>query len=448
MGYLKRKADLFLQAWKRDPDRYPLIIKGARQVGKTETIRRFAAENYAQLIEINFITEPVYKSIIEEGFSADSITKLISRIDPGKKFRPGETLIFFDEIQDFPEIATSLKFFREDGRYDVICSGSLLGVQYHRIASISVGYKMDYPMYSMDFEEFLWAKGYSADVIDDMLQHMLSETAFSTTEHTMYSTLFLEYCILGGMPAIVQNYIERGTFEGSQDLQRQLLRDYENDIVKYAEGLDKAKILSVYRSIPAQLAKENKKFQYSKIAKGARSKDYMGCVEWLKDAGLINVCACLQFPELPLKGNVNEEKFKVYMADTGLLVANLDDEAQLDLRAHKNLGVYKGALYENFAAEALTKQDYGLFYYSKENSTLEEDFFIRSANELIPLEVKANTNRSKSLAQLIKSDSYPDIRHGIKLTIGNVGASENIITFPYFCAFLLKRYMREQKVFE
>ena len=147
MGYLKRKADLFLQAWKRDPDRYPLIIKGARQVGKTETIRRFDAENYAQLIEINFITEPVYKSIIEEGFSADSITKLISRIDPGKKFRPGETLIFFDEIQDFPEIATSLKFFREDGRYDVICSGSLLGVQYHRIASISVGYKMDYPMY-------------------------------------------------------------------------------------------------------------------------------------------------------------------------------------------------------------------------------------------------------------------------------------------------------------
>ena len=448
MGYLKRKADLFLQAWKRDPDRYPLIIKGARQVGKTETIRRFAAENYAQLIEINFITEPVYKSIIEEGFSADSITKLISRIDPGKKFRPGETLIFFDEIQDFPEIATSLKFFREDGRYDVICSGSLLGVQYHRIASISVGYKMDYPMYSMDFEEFLWAKGYSADVIDDMLQHMLSETAFSPTEHTMYSTLFLEYCILGGMPAIVQNYIERGTFEGSQALQRQLLRDYENDIVKYAEGLDKAKILSVYRSIPAQLAKENKKFQYSKVAKGARSRDYMGCVEWLKDAGLVNVCACLQFPELPLKGNVNEEKFKVYMADTGLLVANLDDEAQLDLRAHKNLGVYKGALYENFAAEALAKQDYGLFYYSKENSTLEEDFFIRSANELIPLEVKANTNRSKSLAQLIKSDSYPDIRHGIKLTIGNVGASENIITFPYFCAFLLKRYMREQKVFE
>lgn len=148
--------------------------------------------------------------------------------------------------------------------------------------------------------------------------------------------------------------------------------DYENDIVKYAQGLDKAKILSVYRSIPAQLAKENKKFQYSKVSKGGRSKDYMGCVEWLKDAGLINVCECLQFPELPLKGNVDESKYKVYISDTGLLVASLDDESQIDLRANKNLGIYKGALYENFAAEALVKQGYGLYYYSKDNSTPDE----------------------------------------------------------------------------
>lgn len=448
MSYLVRKADNFLLEWKSNSDRYPLIIKGARQVGKTETIRKFAQANYKNVIEINFITEPVYKSIIEEGFSTDSITKLISRIDPSKHFSAEDTLIFFDEIQDFPEIATSLKFFKEDGRFDVICSGSLLGVQYHRIASISVGYKMDYQMYSMDFEEFLWAKGYSEDTMNDMTSHMLTQTPFSSTEHNIFSNLFIEYCILGGMPAIVSNYISKGTFEGSLDLQRQLLIDYENDIIKYAEGLDKAKILSVYRSIPAQLAKENKKFQYSKVTKGGRSKDYMGCIEWLKDAGLINVCECLQFPELPLKGNVNENKYKVYTSDTGLLVANLDDEAQIDLRANKNLGVYKGALYENFAAEALVKQGYGLYYYSKENSTLEEDFFIRSTNELIPIEVKANTNQSKSIRQLINSNSYADIKHGIKLTTGNVGESDNIITFPYFCAFLLKRYMNEQDVFK
>lgn len=448
MSYLVRKADTFLLEWKNSSERKPLIIKGARQVGKTETIREFAKKNYKNIVEINFITEPSYKAIIGEGFSADSIVKLISRIDPTKHFKEHETLIFFDEIQDFPEIATSLKFFKENGKYDVICSGSLLGVQYHRIASISVGYKMDYQMYSMDFEEFLWAKGYSGETISDMLLHMLDGKAFSEAEYSTFSNLFLEYCILGGMPAIVSNYIEKGTFEGSLALQRQLLVDYENDIVKYAEGLDKAKILSVYRSIPAQLAKENKKFQYSKVSKGGRSKDYMGCVEWLKDAGLINVCNCLEFPELPLKGNVNETKFKIYISDTGLLVASLDDEAQVDLRANTNLGIYKGALYENFAAEALIKQGYGLYYYSKENSTLEEDFFIRSANELIPVEVKANTNRAKSMSQLIKSEMYADIRHGIKFTTGNVGMSGAIVTFPYFCTFLLKRYMEKQEFFQ
>ena len=418
MGYLVRKADAFLREWKKNPDRKPLIIKGARQVGKTETIRTFARENYKNVIEINFITEPSYKVIVEEGFSAEHIIKLISRIDPTKHFEENETLIFFDEIQDFPEIATALKFFKENGKYDVICSGSLLGVQYQRIASISVGYKTDYQMYSMDFEEFLWAKGYSEEAISDMLCHMLEGVAFSEAEQMIFSNLFLEYCILGGMPAIVSSYIERETFEGSLDLQHQLLVDYENDIVKYAQGLDKAKILSVYRSIPAQLAKENKKFQYSKVSKGGRSKDYMGCVEWLKDAGLINVCECLQFPELPLKGNVDESKYKVYISDTGLLVASLDDESQIDLRANKNLGIYKGALYENFVAEALVKQGYGLYYYSKDNSTLEEDFFIRSANELIPVEVKANTNRAKSMRQLIKSNTYTDIKHGIKLMAG------------------------------
>lgn len=448
MGYLTRKADSFLIEWKNNADRYPLIIKGARQVGKTETIRKFAKENYKSLVEINFITEPMYKAIIEEGFSADSIVKLISRIDPSKHFEQNNTLIFFDEIQDFPEIATALKFFKEDGKYDVICSGSLLGVQYNRISSISVGYKTDYQMFSMDFEEFLWAKGYSEDVISDMLKHMLEVEPFTELEQNIFSNLFLEYCILGGMPAIIDNYIKKGTFEGSLELQHQLLTDYENDIVKYAEGLDKAKILSVYRSIPAQLARENKKFQYSKVAKGGRSKDYMGCIEWLKDASLINVCNCLEFPELPLKGNIDENKYKVYISDTGLLVASLDDESQIDLRANKNMGIYKGALYENFAAEALVKQGYGLYYYSKDNSTLEEDFFIRSANELIPVEVKANTNQSKSMNQLINGKSYKDIKHGIKFTTGNIGMSGNIVTMPYFCTFLLRRYMEKQKFFE
>ena len=222
----------------------------------------------------------------------------------------------------------------------------------------------------------------------------------------------------------------------------------KEDIRKYAEGLDQTKIVSVYRNVPVQLAKENKKFQLSKIDKKARSREYMGCITWLEDAGVISVCYCLQYPELPLKGNYDDSKFKIYYPDTGLLIASLDEEAQEDLRANKNLGVYKGALYENFVAEALVKQGYGLYYYSKDNSTLEEDFFIRSANELIPVEVKANTNRAKSMRQLIKSDTYTDIKHGIKLMAGNVGISENIVTFPYFCTFLLKRYMGKQNLFQ
>lgn len=447
MKYLERKADKYLLAWKEQPNHLPLIIKGARQIGKTETIRKFASENYEHIVEINFVTEPKYKTIIENGFSADEIIKLITFIDPGKQFYAGKTLLFFDEIQDFPEIATSLKFFKEDGRFDVICSGSLLGIQYKRIASISVGYKMDYQMYSLDFEEFLWAKGYGSDIIEDMLSHMLAGKPFSSLEYDIYSKLFLEFCILGGMPNIVSRYIEQNHFQDSLSLQRQLLIDYESDVRKYAEGLEQTKIINVYRSIPAQLAKENKKFQYSKVVKGARSKEYMGCIDWLSDAGLINVCHCMSFPELPLKENIDENKFKVYVSDTGLLVASLDDEAQEDLRANRNLGVYKGALYENFAAEALTKQDYGLYYYKKENSTLEEDFFVRSANELIPVEIKSNQNRSKSLQQLIASDHYPDIRHGIKFTAGNIGHNDPVYTFPYFCLFMLKRFMGEQNFF-
>ena len=444
MRYLKRKIDDRLFQWKNTPERYPLIIKGARQVGKTESIRHFAASNYDSMIEINFITSPEYRAVIEEGFSADSIIRIISRINPSLRFIPGRTLLFFDEIQAFPEIATSLKFFREDGRYDVICSGSLLGVQYHHIDSISVGNKTDFQMYSMDFEEFLWANGYDDSVVDEMLQNMLEGQCFVSAIHEHYSRLFLEYCILGGMPKIISTYMEQGSFEGTLDLQRQLLLDYESDARKYAEGLDQAKIISVFRSIPAQLAKENKKFQYAQIARGARAKDYLGCIEWLEDAGIINICRCMSFPELPIKGNIDETKFKVYFADTGLLVASLDDESQIDIRAKRNLGVYKGALYENFAAEALTKQGYPLVYYKKENSQLEEDFFIRSASELLPVEIKAGNGQTKSMTQLIRSEHYPDIRHGLKFTSGNIGITDSVFTFPHYCLFLLKRYMAER----
>lgn len=441
MLYLKRKIDTYLEQWKANPDRKPLIVKGPRQVGKTESIKRFGNGNYKSVVCINFVEEPKYKMITADGYKAEDIIKNISRMDPSKRFIEGETLLFFDELQEFPDIATALKFFKIDGRFDVICSGSLLGINYRKIESNSVGYKSDYEMYSLDFEEFLWAKGYDDVFIDEMLDHMKSLTPFNEVEMSAYGGLFLDHCILGGMPAVVREYIAKGTFEGSLEIQRQLIADYKEDIRKYAEGIDQTRILNVFNHIPVQLAKDNKKFQISKVASGARFRDYRGCIEWLDDAGMVNLCYCLNFPELPLKGNYDETKYKIYFADSGLLVAMLDEEAQEDLRANKNLGVYKGALFENVVGEALVKAGYQLYYYKREDSTLEQDFFVRTADSLIPVEVKAKNGNAKSMRTLIGSEKYSDIHCGIKFTGGNVGYSDSVYTFPYFCAFLLKRYL-------
>lgn len=441
--YFRRKIDEYLIQWKNIPEHKPLIVKGARQIGKTESILHFAREQYRNVIYINFVLDKKFRNIASDGYDVETVIKNISLANPAFRFIPGETIIIFDEIQEYPDVATALKAFRIDGRFDVICSGSMLGINYKKIHSNSVGNKTDYEMFSMDFEEFLWAKGYSDDQISSILQHMTMMVPFGETELNVFKSLFLDYCVLGGMPDVVRGYIETGTFSGSFDTQNQIRLDYEEDVRKYAEGLDQAKIIAVYRSIPAQLAKENKKFQFNKIEKNARSREYTGCIEWLKDAGVITECNCLTFPELPLKGNIDETKYKLYYPDTGLLVSALDEEAQEDLRANKNLGVYKGALYENFVAEAFVKQGLGLYYYKKDNATLEEDFFVRSQKELIPVEVKSNNNNSKSLSILIKNEKYTDIKHGIKLGDFNIGCSNEIYTFPYFCAFMVKAFIKE-----
>jgi len=443
MVYFKRKIDGFLADWKNNHSRKPLIVKGARQIGKTESILHFANENYENVVYINFALDKKYTTIVNDGYDVETVVKNITLINPSTRFIPDKTLIVFDEIQEYPDIATSLKAFNLDKRYDVICSGSMLGINYRKIHSNSVGSKTDYEMFSMDFEEFLWAKGYEDKAINSILEHMISLTPFSETELSVYKSLFLDYCVLGGMPDVIKGYIKIGTFSQSLEIQGQIRLDYEEDVRKYAEGLDQAKIISVYRSIPAQLAKENKKFQFSIIDKKARSREYTGCIEWLIDAGVVTECNCLNYPELPLKGNVDNSKYKLYYPDTGLLISALDEEAQEDLRVNKNLGVYKGALYENFVAEAFVKQGLGLFYYKKDNSTLEEDFFVRSKNELIPVEVKSNNDSSKSLNALIKNDRYADIKHGIKLGDFNIGYTNNIYTFPYFCAFMLKAYLHK-----
>lgn len=444
MELLKRKVDKFLIEWKQNPNRMPLIIKGARQIGKTESIRKFARDNYKSVIEINFILQKQYRDIFDDGFEVDTIIKNISLRNPNLEFIPGNTLIFFDELQNCINCATSLKSFKQDGRYDVICSGSLMGINYNEIESNSVGNKEDYEMHSMDFEEFLWAKGYKEEQIEDMYIHMKTLTPFSNTELEVMFNNFKEYMIIGGMPAIVNQFVTNNNYSGTLKMQQQILQDYEEDITKYAGGLDQGKILNVYRRIPTFLGNENKKFQISKIHKGARAREYVGTIEWLDNAGIINICYCLNEPKLPLKGNYNPDNFRVYFRDTGLLIGSIDEEAQQDLRNNKNFNTYKGAIYENIVADMLVKQGYSLYFYKNEKSTIEMDFFVRDAKTLIPVEVKAIDGATTSLNNLIDSKKYSNIEYGIKLGYKNIGFNGKFYTFPYFVTFLLKRYLENK----
>lgn len=445
MSRLRRKIDQYLIDWKNNTNRMPLIVKGARQIGKTDAIENFAKNNYKYIVEINFALEKQYLDIFDDGFDVDNILKNISLRNTEFEFISGETLIFFDELQACPDCATSLKAFNQDGRFDVICSGSLMGINYKEIESNSVGNKIDYNMYSMDFEEFLWAKGYKKEQIEELYQCMIEMKPLSTVQYNVMMENFKEYMIVGGMPAIVNRFVTQKNYSGILGMQKQILLDYEEDITKYARGLDQGKVLSVYRKIPTFLGNENKKFQISKVEDGARSREYVGTVEWLDNAGIINISYCMEQPELPIGGNYNPDNFRIYFSDTGILIGSLDEEAQEDLRNNKNFNTYKGAIYENVVGDMLVKAGYKLYFYKNEKGTIEMDFFVRDKESLIPIEVKANDNATVSLNNLIDNNKYKDIKYGIKLCNKNIGFNGKIYTFPYFLTFLLKRYLRESK---
>ena len=444
MDRLKRKIDDYLIEWKKDKNRLPLIIKGARQIGKTNAIRNFGNNNYKTFIEINFALQPQFKTIFKDGFEVDNIIKNITFKMPELEIVAHNTLIFFVEIQVCVSTFTSLKAFNEDGRYDVICSGSLMGINYKEIESNSVGNKEDYVMRSLDFEEFLWAKGYKNEQIEDLYKYMVNLKPLNEMQYNVLMSNFKDYMIVGGMPAIVSRFIENKNFSGILKMQKQILLDYEEDITKYAGSLDKTKILNCYRKVPVFLENENKKFQISKIASGARNREYVGVIEWLENAGIVNVSYAMEQACLPLKGNYNPDNYRLYFADTGLLIGSLDEEVQDDLRNNENMNTYKGALYENIVGDMLVKEGYDLYFYKDDGKKIEMDFMIRDKNSLIPVEVKANNNSTISLNNLINSSSYKDIKYGIKLCNKNIGFNGKFYTFPYFLTFLLKRYLKEK----
>ena len=448
MDLLKRKIDGFLAKWKENPDRKPLIVKGARQVGKTVSIRAFGHANYESVIEINFVLQKKFRSIFDNGYEVDTIIKNISLMEPSWRFMPYKTLIFFDELQKCPDCATSLKSFNADPRYDVICSGSLMGIYYEEIESNAVGNKEDYEMHSLDFEEFLWARGYSESQVEDLYKHMASLTPFSELELNVYMDVFRDYMTIGGMPEVVKMYIDNGHFGGTLELLRQLLLDYEEDITKYAKESDKAKILAVYRHISTFLAKTSKKFQITKVAKGARNREYIGAVEWLEKAGVVNICYCLGNPELPLKGNYDADTYKVYYHDTGLLIASLDEEAQEDLRANKNFGTYKGAIYENVAAEELAAHGYTLYYYNGKKLG-ELDFVIEENGEILPIEIKSGKDyyRHNAIDNVLNHAEF-EIDRGYVFCNGNVETADRLTYFPiYMLMFIQKKELPDEILF-
>ena len=429
---LKRKIETVLKTWKDTEGHKPLIIKGCRQCGKTFSVRQFARENYAHEIYLNFYANKGYASIFSGSLEVDHLTMLISALlGPEVIFEAGKTVLILDEIQECPEARTALKFFAIDGRYDVIGMGSLLGVRGYgkRPTSIPVGYEQIEEMYPMDFEEFLWANGINEPTVGYLRECLNDETPVSEALHGRLRQLLLQYAVVGGMPAIVQTFVNTHQMNTVLQMQRGVLSDYEEDMVKYADDKDKPHIRECFQSIPRQLSKENKKFQYSVVQKGATSSKYAGSLQWIEDAGIIRRCYNLTLPELPLDGNAIQDIFKVYMVDSGLLIAMLEDGTQFDV-LQGNLYGYKGAIFENLAADILTKMGRKLYYFHKD-SGMEIDFVMRYAGQSTLLEVKASTGNAKSTKTVLNHPEKYHVGGAIKLGDYTVGRTGNILTLPF-----------------
>ena len=438
---LKRKIEGILKNWKDTEGHKPLIIKGCRQCGKTFSVRQFAQENYTHEIYLNFYENKSYVSVFSGSLEVDHLTMLISALlGPEAIFEAGKTVLILDEIQECPEARTALKFFAMDGRYDVIGTGSLLGVKGYgkRLVSIPVGYEQIEEMYPMDFEEFLWANGIEAPVIQYLTECLKKETPVAEALHEKLHQLLLQYAVVGGMPAVVQTFVDTHQMNTVLRLQRGILSDYEDDMVKYTDDKDKPFIRECFQSIPRQLSKENKKFQYSVVKKGATASKFSGSLQWIEDAGIIRRCYNLTLPELPLDGNAIQDIFKVYMIDTGLLIAMLEDGTQFDV-LQGNLYGYKGAIFENLAADILAKMGRKLYYFHKD-SGLEIDFVMRYAGKATLLEVKASTGNTKSAKTVLNHPEKYHVGGAIKLGDYNVGRAGQILTLPFYMAFLLGQY--------
>ena len=447
---LKRKIESVLVEWKNSTSKKPLVIKGIRQCGKTYIVQKFAKENYDSVVYMNFILEPDKKSAFTGNIDVDTIILNLSALIPNSRFIKGKTCIILDEIQECREARTALKSFKMDGRFDVIATGSLLGVRGYgnngkkeddAQDSIPVGYETVVEMYPLDFEEFLWANGINEKVIDTVKACFENETIVPDGIHNVMMELLYRYVIVGGLPEVVNTFLETRNIELTYRVQRNLIAEYKEDMVKYADNADKSRIRECFESILKQLAKENKKFQYSMVRKGGRSSQYIGSIQWLEDAGLVRRCYNTQITELPLEGNSIKDCFKLYTTDIGILIAMLDYGAQADILKGNLLG-YKGAIFENLMADFLCKSEQKLYYFQKD-SGLELDFLVRYKGECVVLEIKAKSGKTKSLKTVLKKKSVYHVNNAIKLGMYNVGREGEILTIPLYMGFLIKEKLTD-----
>ena len=438
---LKRKLYADLLAWKREKKKECLLVKGARQVGKTYLVRQFGKREYESFVEINFHEQKSLKVIFEGDKTAEEICKRLTANLPGVRLIPGKTLIFLDEIQKCAEARTALKFLAQDGRFDVIASGSLLGLSYGKdddrevepVESVPVGYERPIMMYPMDFEEFLWAYGYPDETVAYLKGFYTAKEKIPTDVREKFENLLREYLVVGGMPEVVASFAEYKDFTKVQEIQDKILASYADDISQHARGAEKVKVRACYDSIPRQLAKENKKFKYSEVEHKATARKYGDSVQWLRDANMAYLCRNTTIPTLPLKAYEKENEFKLYVADTGLLLAMFGFATKQALLNGNLKGFAKGGIYENFVAQTLAANGYTLHYY-KPNDSSELEFLIEKDGEVIPIEVKAGNTATRSLDAFVK-EYEPTV--AIKLISGNVGFAGKKLSIPHFLAMFL-----------
>ena len=424
---LRRKIENTLEQWISTSGHKPLVIMGIRQCGKTFIVQHFAAAHYKTVVYINFIKQPERINAFVGSKDVNVILLNLSAQIQGVSFTPGDTCFIFDEIQECPEARTSLKFFKEDGRFDVIATGSL--------NSVPVGSEDIIEMYPLDFEEFLWANGLSEDVVETLRKCYREEKPVPAGIHVAMKQFLNLYVTIGGLPEPINVFLKTNNMNEVSKAYKSILKEYRDDMVKYAPDKDKPHIRECFNSIPKQLAKDNKKFQYNKVKPGGRSDTYLGSLQWLEDAGIICRCYNTDITGLPMEGNAKDNVFKVYTADIGLLVEMLGPGVRADI-LQGNLGGFKGAIYENLMADTLHKKEQNLYYFQKD-SGMELDFLVRINGECVPLEVKAKTAQAKSVKTVLNHPEKYKVKHVIKFGDFNIGRDGQLLTLPNYMQFLL-----------